>query len=230
MQLKFLGTGGTFEPAYGNSAAILKLPQANLLLDAGFTVYPKLSELSLWENLDYILLTHLHNDHCGSLANVLLHIFFYGNGRKPIILYPTEAFRQQLLTFLNIQLKEAEKYAEFRPITQVAGLSYLDTYNRHSANFQSYSFIYEEDGERLVYSGDLRDCHFLFDYVATLPPLSTTIYHDICFNPENKGHAFYTDLIPYQTAYNILGYHCDPTRQPADNTIPLVYYQPGLCY
>jgi ribonuclease BN (tRNA processing enzyme) len=230
MQLKFLGTGGAFEPAYGNSAAILELNGQNILLDAGFTVYPRLVELGLWHLRRYILLTHLHNDHCGSLANILLHHLFFGNGEKVTILYPDEAFRQQITTFLEIQLKNITPYADFKPLSDLPGISMLNTYNRHSENFQTYSYIFEEAQERIVYSGDLRDSHFLFAHVATLPILPTTVYHDISFNPENKGHALYTDLMLYQDRYPIFGYHCDPTQNPPDNTIPLVYNQPYLLY
>lgn len=230
MQIKFLGTGGAFEPAYGNSAAVVEFQKENLLIDAGFTVYPKLIELNLWHKLDYILLTHLHNDHCGSLANLLLHCFFYGKGKRLVILYPTETFRMQILDFLNFQLKDATIYTEFKPLSEITGLTSLDTYNRHSTNFQTYSFILEEAEERLVYSGDLRDCAFLFDYLATLPERTTTVYHDISFDPENKGHAFYTDLMAFQNQYKLFGYHCDPTQQPPDNSVPLVFHQPGLCY
>ncbi|QMU27305.1 MBL fold metallo-hydrolase [Adhaeribacter radiodurans] len=229
MKIKFLGTGGAFEPTYGNSAAILEINQQNILIDAGFTIYPKLVQLDFWK-IDYILLTHLHNDHCGSLANILLHSCFYANGRKLVILYQTETFRDQIKSFLNIQLKDVEKYAEFKPTTEIPGLFYLDTFNRHSEGFQTFSFIFEEAGERLVYSGDLRDCNFLFNHLSTLPSLPTQVYHDISFDSTNKGHAFYTDLIPYQAQFNILGYHCDPTQKPADNTIPLVYDQPDLRY
>ncbi len=230
MQLKFIGTGGAFEPAYGNSAAILELNGKNILIDAGFTVYPKLVEMGLWSRIRYILLTHLHNDHCGSLANILLHHLFYGNGEKLIILYPDEAFRRQIVQFLEIQLKNVTPYADFELLTNVPGITALNTYNRHSENFQTYSYIFEETRERLVYSGDLRDCHFLFNHLATLPALPTTVYHDVTFNPENKGHALYLDLMLYQNRHPIFGYHCDPTQNPPDNTIPLVYHQPGMLY
>lgn len=230
MQIKFLGTGGAFEPTYGNSAALVELHGKKILLDAGFTVYPKLIDLALWPEIDYILLTHLHNDHCGSLATILLHYFFYGKGSKPIILYQTEIFREQLVSFLNIQLKETKKYADFKPVTEMAGITFLDTYNLHSEGFQTYSFIFEEGPERIVYSGDLRECSFLFNYLRTLPPLSTTVYHDIAFHPDNKGHAHYSALMPYLAHYSIFGYHCNPANNPADNTIPLVFNQPGLCF
>ena len=230
MDIKFIGTGGAFEPAYYNAAAILKFRGKAILIDAGFTVYPRLVQLGLLLSFDYILLTHLHNDHCGSLANILLHRHFYGNGSKPIILYQTETFKAQIQDFLRLQLKDPDKYADFMACETVVGLTFLDTFGKHSEGFQTYSFIWEEKEERLVYSGDLGQADFLFAHLLTLPPLSTIVFHDISFDPENKGHAHYTHLQPYQPHYTIFGYHCDPTQNPADNTIPLVYNQPAYMY
>ncbi len=39
MKIKFIGTGGAFEPRYGNSAALLEFQHKTILIDAGFTVY-----------------------------------------------------------------------------------------------------------------------------------------------------------------------------------------------
>ena len=230
MDIKFIGTGGAFEPTYYNAAAILQFQEKSILIDAGFTVYPRLVQLNLLFSFDYILLTHLHNDHCGSLANILLHQHFYGNGSKPTILYQTEAFKAEIQEFLKIQLKEPETYADFIACDTVVGLTILDTFGKHSAGFQSYSFIWEEAEKRLVYSGDLRQADFLFAHLLTLPALPTIVFHDISFNPENKGHALNSQLQPYQSQFSIFGYHCDPTQSPADNTIPLVYNQPEYMY
>ena len=230
MDIKFLGTGGAFEPQYYNSAAIITFKGKKILIDAGFTVYPRLLALDLLLSIDYILLTHLHNDHSGSLANILLHKYFYDAGRKFTILYQADAFKNQLQEFLTIQLKDPAAYAHFAPLNTLDGILALDTFGRHSQGFQSYSFILEEAGERLVYSGDLREADYLFQHLQTLPPCPTTIYHDISFNPKNEGHAHYTMLQPYQPQYQIFGYHCDPTQNPVDNTIALVYDQPDLRY
>jgi ribonuclease BN (tRNA processing enzyme) len=230
MEIKFIGTGGAFEPQYGNSAALLRLGEKILLIDAGFTVYGRLLALNRWQQPDYILLTHLHNDHCGSLANILLHRYYFGEHGRTTILYQSAPFRQQIETFLAIQLKEPGKYADFVPVSEFGGLQVVDTYGRHSDDFQSYSFIFEEKQERLVYSGDLREADFLFTHLQTLPPMPTTVLHDITFHPGNEGHAHYSMLQPYQATYRIFGYHCDPTASPSDNTIPLVYHRPELMY
>lgn len=230
MKIKFIGTGGAFDPRYGNSAALLEIGNKTLLIDAGFTVYGRLMELGVWDKPDYILLTHLHNDHSGSLANILLHRHYFGTSRKTPILYPSEGFRQQVEAFLAIQLKAPQKYADFLPVSILPGLLVLDTFGRHSEGYQTYSFLFEEAGQRLVYSGDLRDADFLFAHLATLPALPTTVLHDVTFQPQNEGHAHYSHLQPYQASYRIYGYHCDPGTNPPDNPIPLVYHQPDLMY
>src|SRR4030095_1587723 len=67
MLLQFLGTGGAFNPEYGNSAALIRCNGKSILIDCGFTVFAKLKEFNLFNQIDYILITHLHNDHTGSL-------------------------------------------------------------------------------------------------------------------------------------------------------------------
>ncbi len=230
MEIKFLGTGGAFEPQYFNSAALIHFKGKKLLIDAGFTVYPRLLALNLLNSIDYILLTHLHNDHSGSLANLLLHKYFFDAGQKFTILYPDNEFKLQVQAFLTMQLKDAAKYADFAPLATLDGLAALDTFGRHSEGFQSYSFILEEAGERLVYSGDLRDASYLFKHLETLTPLPTTVFHDLTYNPENEGHAHYTMLQPFQQQYRIFGYHCNPAQNPPANTIDLVFDQPQLRY
>ncbi|GEO04913.1 hypothetical protein AAE02nite_25770 [Adhaeribacter aerolatus] len=230
MEIKFIGTGGAFEPQYFNSAAILNFNNKNFLIDAGFTVYPRLLALNLLFKIDYILITHLHNDHSGSLANILLHKYFYQHGRKFTILYQSEKFKKQLEEFLVIQLKDTAKYVDFAPLEDISGISALDTFGLHSEGFQTYSFIFEEENERLVYSGDLGQTDFLFKHLQTLPACPTTVFHDITFDSQNKGHAHYTMLQPYQSQFKIFGYHCNPTENPQENTIPLVANQPNLIF
>lgn len=230
MEIKFLGTGGAFEPEYYNSAALISVAGKKLLIDAGFTVYPRLVKLNLVRAFDYILITHLHNDHSGSLANLLLHRNILTGGQKFTILYPDEKFKAQLQDFLTIQLKDPEKYADFASLEKLPGLTALDTFGRHSEGFQSYSYIFEEAGERLVYSGDLQDTDFLFRHLQSLPPLPTTVFHDLTFDPENSGHTHFSKLQPYLPKYRIFGYHCDPTQNLPENPIDLVYDQTHLRY
>lgn len=227
MQIKFLGTGGAFDTDYLNSAALLEFRGINLLIDCGFTVFPTLVRKNLVQKVSHILLTHLHNDHSGSLANLLLYKNIVEKAKKPVILYPSEPFKQQLIRFLEIQVKTPEKYADFVPLEQFEGITCVDTYGQHSEGMQTYAYIFDND-YRIAYSGDLARPKALFDKLQKMPEKETCVFHDITFNPENKGHTYYKKLLPYMNGVNIFGYHCDPTQSPGDNPIRLVFFQQDL--
>lgn len=213
---------------YLNSAALLTLRNNCILIDCGFTVYQALVHKNLVHRVKYILLTHLHNDHCGSLPNLLLHKHVVDKDPKPVILYPSIQFKNELYEFLRIQVKDPDKYAEFMPLEQFEGVRAIDTYGQHSEGLQSYAYIFEEEETRIVYSGDLGKPEALFDKLSRMPSRRTCVYHDITFNPENTGHTYYKKLLPYINGVELFGYHCDPTQNPSDNPIRLVFYEKDL--
>jgi ribonuclease BN (tRNA processing enzyme) len=228
MQIKFLGTGGAFDVDYLNSSALLDFRGTHILIDCGFTVYPTLVQKNLINKVTHILLTHLHNDHCGSLANLLLHKSIVEKVKPPVILYPTEQFKNQLFKFLKIQLKDPDKYADFVALENFEGILAIDTYGQHSEGFQSFAYIFEEGDERIAYSGDLGKPEALFEKLEKMSSMRTCVFHDITFNPANTGHTYYKKLLPYLSTSEVYGYHCDPTENPDDNPIRLVFYEKDL--
>jgi len=227
MQINFLGTGGAFDTEFLNSAALLEFRNMNILLDCGFTVYTQLVKKNLTHKVDFILLTHLHNDHCGSLATLLLHKKILEKSARPVILYPSEQFRQQIYAFLQLQISDVEKYVDFIPLDQYSGNICIDTYGQHAENMQTYAYVFEDE-YRIAYSGDLGKPEALFDKLEKLPSMPTCVYHDITFNPNNTAHTYYKKLLPYLNGYDLFGYHCNPTENPPDNPIRLVFYQKDL--
>jgi len=228
MKFTFLGTGGAFDVDYGNSSAIVTFKNHSILLDCGYTVYPTLRQHQIIENLNYILLTHLHNDHSGSLANTLLHCHFYNSDCRIAILYPDDDFREEIYEFLRLQLQKPEKYVDFVPLSEFPGITAVDTFGQHAENLQTYAYIFEETGKRIAYSGDLGQPEPLFAYLRGMAPKPTTIYHDISFEEGNTSHTYYKKLIPLSHGFEILGYHCNPEKAPIDNPFPLIYHQNDL--
>lgn len=228
MKFTFLGTGGPFDFDYGNSAAFIQFKQNTILLDCGFTVYTTLAQYQLTSQLQYILLTHLHNDHTGSLANTLLHCHFVSHKHRPVILYPDDDFKDELYEFLRLQVQKPEKYVDFMPLSEVPGITAVDTFGQHVENLQTYAYIFEENGQRIAFSGDLAQPEAFYAYLRGLPPKLTTVYQDISFDEENPTHAYYKKLIPLAQDFDVYGYHCDPEKSPEDNPFPLVQHLPEL--
>ncbi|MFC6997473.1 MBL fold metallo-hydrolase [Rufibacter roseus] len=226
MKITFLGTGGAFDIDYGNSAAMVQFKGNTILLDCGFTVYPTLRHHNLTQSIKYILLTHLHNDHTGSLANTLLHCYFYNNNCRPVILYPDDDFREEVYEFLRLQLQKPDKYVDFVPLSELPGITAVDTYGQHAENMQTYAYIFEENGQRIAYSGDLGQPEAFFAYLRGMPPKHTIVFHDLSFQESNTAHTYYKKLESVGQGYEVYGYHCNPSEAPEDNPFSLVYHQP----
>lgn len=226
MEIKFLGTGGAFDFEYGNSSAFITLNNERILLDCGNSVYSTLRRKKLINVFDYLLITHLHDDHCGSLSSIILHRMIF-NKKKLKLLYPQQKFREELTNFLSHSLNDVEKYVEFVPFGEFPGIGFLNTFGKHLPWMQTYGYYFEDEGNRLVYSGDLGNADFIFSQLKKLVPKKTTVFHDISFE-QNKAHTYYHELMKNSRDWQIFGYHCDPSQNPGDNTIPLVQNKPEL--
>jgi ribonuclease BN (tRNA processing enzyme) len=226
MQIQFIGSGGAFDFAYGNSAALLRCQNQTFLIDCGFTVYTRLKERNHLSDIDYVLITHLHNDHAGSLPNTLLDYTFNINpGKKLKLIYPSKKFRKQISASLDYALVDADKFIDWVSIKDLDYLDTIDTYGKHVKNFQTYGYCFREGGETYVYSGDIGDGDYIFRKLKKKKVTGATVFHDITFSHSNE-HTYYSTLMKHASDYKIFGYHCDPTKNKSDNLIPLVADQP----
>lgn len=227
MKIKFLGTGGAFDYEFGNSSALVEFQGMNILIDCGNSVYRRLRETKLAEKIDYILITHFHDDHVGSLSSVVLHHkYFLDPPRKARILVPNEEFRNKIYDYINFSLTEPLNYLEFLPINTIPGLTALDTFGKHIEGMQTWSFVFENENEILAYSGDLGDTNLIFDHLKTRPIKKTKVFHEISFQKTDGVHSYYQELNKKIGEYPLYGYHCDPREEPEDNNVPLVCRYP----
>lgn len=229
MQVKFLGTGGAFDYLLGNASAWLSFRGQHILLDCGNSVYPRLRSLDLADKIDYLLVTHLHDDHVGSLNTTILHLNFFATPRrKARILVPNRAFQDQLAWFISFGMPHPERYVEFLPMDEVPGITAIDTFGLHIKNMQSYGFLFEDEEEIVAYSGDLGDPNILFEQLPTDSPKPKRIFHEMSFHDTGGVHAYYQDLHRHLDQHELYAYHLNPADEPADNRIPLVAHQPEL--
>ena len=73
MELKFLGRGSAFNVKEGNTSAYYKKDNILLLIDCGTTVFKSILDQHLLDNVKEVnvLITHLHDDHVGSLSSLI---------------------------------------------------------------------------------------------------------------------------------------------------------------
>lgn len=88
--MKFFGCGAGFNPRRGNTSAFLALGDILVVLDCGETTYEKLyKNFELRGKTVYVVLTHLHSDHVGSLGSLVSYLYCV-LGQRPYIVYPSE--------------------------------------------------------------------------------------------------------------------------------------------
>lgn len=222
MRIQFLGTGGAFEPHKGNASAILELYDKKILIDCGFTTFTTLLEKDLINELDYILLTHLHGDHIGSFPTLLAYVEAICGKTLPII-YPTEKLKTDIHQFLTMTFEEHR--AHYVPISEINGLNFIDTTDQHKAGMTSYGYYATEDGSLIYYSGDTSNVLQIVEFLKDRTETDIKAFVDIK-NKENPVHIYYKDAMEQLTDYTVYGYHCAKETMPEDNTIPLVEDQP----
>lgn len=229
MQIQFLGTGGAFDHEYGNSAAWIKIHNQQILLDCGNNIYHRLRETNLADEIDYILITHCHDDHVGSLTTLLLHqLFFLRPPKRPCLLVPNKKFEEHLRTYLSFGLVNPDKYVVFVPLTEIQGLTAIDTFGEHIKGMPSFGYIFEDEQEIVVYSGDTGNPKTIFDAIPKNTDKPIRVFHEMTFGNSKGIHVHYQDLQAYLENYDIYAYHLDPNDEPADNRIPLVQRYPEL--
>jgi ribonuclease BN (tRNA processing enzyme) len=87
---------------------------------------------------------------------------------------------------------------------------------------QTFAYLFKSAQKTILYSGDIADPDFLFQYLKQQKIQPDLIFHDITFFKEAKAHAFYQDVAKYLGTYSIIGYHHDHRMNPVDNPIPCV--------
>lgn len=77
MKLEVLGTGSAFIKE-GMTTSLLLWPNDNeaILLDCGYPIFQKIMRRGLTEKVKNILLTHTHQDHCGSAITLLEYRYY----------------------------------------------------------------------------------------------------------------------------------------------------------
>lgn len=226
MKIRFLGTGGAFQVDQGNSAAVVEIRDRTFLVDCGHSVFPRLVKTGLSETIDAILITHLHDDHVGSLSSYILYHNLILNKGKVKLIYQNDAFRTLLNDFLEFSLRRVYDRVEFVHISEYPELGAIDTFGQHVSGMSTWAFFFRDGDESIVYSGDLGEPKDLFAAIDALKlPGKPLVFHEMAFE-ESFGHTYFKQLEPYMDRYRIYGYHNDHNLNPAENMIPLVANTP----
>lgn len=187
-EIKFLGTGGAFDSLEKNSSAIIKTASGTILIDCGFTVYPELAAAGILNDIDYVFITHCHEDHIGSLSTLVYHKYFGQKQTVKIECIPS--LKSKVKTYLktvcghmddsfSINTNDGILYESLNMI-----IYKIETTNHHYKGFPSAGFVFNirKNGEDLflVFSGDIN-----VPFVEIISEESPALYEALVKVPEN---------------------------------------------
>jgi hypothetical protein len=230
LEIKFLGTGGAFEVDLGNSSAIVHHGSKHYLIDCGHSVFPKLVQNGLVASIDGVFITHLHDDHAGSLSTLILYYSIVLQKGRLKLYVASPNHEEMLRAFLAHSLGNPDERVDFRPLTEIHGCGAIDTFGKHVEWMQTYGIYFTNGHTSIAYSGDNGDPDYFFEELQRLDLPKLTVFHEVFFHFRLHAHAYYQDLMAWSDQFSILGYHCDPKYNPDDSTLELVAHHPEYCY
>ncbi|NOW89341.1 ribonuclease BN (tRNA processing enzyme) [Clostridium beijerinckii] len=213
---KFVGIGSAFNTEKGNTSAFLKRDNSLLLIDCGETVFHRLQELNLLDGLEnlYIIITHTHPDHVGSLGEVIFYSYYILK-RRVTIFFPKKQLIEGFLTSIGISA-EMYKLNSFERIAvndaQIGEFSIEFLPVSHVDTIPAYGFTIRLNGRVFYYSGDANDISKI-----ALEKLKNgqiyRIYQDTCgLDYEGNSHLSLRrlcEIIPQELRNKVYCMHLD---------------------
>ncbi|MCY6371728.1 MBL fold metallo-hydrolase [Clostridium ganghwense] len=199
--LKFIGCGSAFNVRYGNNNAYIKKGNSLLLIDCGSLTFNKIVENKLLERVDnlFVLITHTHSDHIGSLGDLIAYCYYILK-RKIHIIYPNI---QHIKQYLNLVGMSDEVYSlinkqEIYNIkTEDFNIVIEPIKVEHVNNLMCYGYVLNYDNKTIYFSGDSSK---ISDYVLNkfYNNEIDCLYQDTCgYDFRGNPHLYIDKLCKY---------------------------------
>ncbi len=214
--LNFIGRGSAFNTKLGNTSAFIKLNSSLILIDCGGTVFSRLQKLKILDGLKniYIIITHTHPDHVGSLGDMVFYCYHILKHNATII-FPQKEHIEKFLASVGVSSKvyklnssntveiRDEEIGEFR-------IEFLTV--THTNTIPSYGFIMKIKESALYYSGDSNNISN--EVINKLKGGEIQrIYQDTCgLDYNGNGHLSLkklSELIPQELRNKVYCMHLD---------------------
>lgn len=194
MELNFIGTGSAFNPQLGNTSAYFRIDHELYLIDCGESVFGKiwhLPELTRCHDI-YIVLTHLHSDHVGSLGSLISYCHF-ALSKSVTVVFPDS----KILLFLDL-CGISRAFYRYVPVMPEANARFEAVPVEHVEDMRCFGYLISTKSWKIYYSGDAR----------TIPPSVVKmlldgqldrIYQDTSLSDSSHGNNAHCSLSHLET-------------------------------
>lgn len=176
MELTFLGRGSAFNTAEGNNCAFMKQNGNMLLIDCGETTFATIKQHQILDDVKqiFVIITHTHSDHIGSLSSLALFCFFAKKIKINLVITNNEKQNNHIL---NILLSMGTNLDWINTVTVEQMLAHFSTLQNltflptpHVAEFDTFGLEFATKNGIVYYSADTNTDDYVKKYIV-LPNL-----------------------------------------------------------
>lgn len=177
--LTFLGSDAGFGD--NNNSAYVELEDKLIIIDCGITVFniaKQKFDFNKYKEIN-IIITHLHNDHAGSLSQLILYLWFVFNKKVKVI-----SACENIKEYLKITGTTDEAYII---INSDNNIEFIKT--EHAKELDCYGFYLNINNRKIVYTGDTQTLKPFIPYLED----ANELYVDVS---KNGGvHIKFEDIV-----------------------------------
>ena len=153
--LKFIGSDAGFGD--NNNSAYIEIDNKLILIDCGITVFNTIKQKFNFNKYDEIevIITHLHNDHAGSLSQFILYLWYIYNKKAKII-----SACKNIKEYLRITGTPDEA---FTLLNMNNNIKFIET--EHVKEIDCYGFTLNINNKEIVYTGDTKTLDPFWPYI-----------------------------------------------------------------
>ena len=159
--LNFIGNESGFLDE--NTSAFYEENNELTIIDCGFTVFNKIKkkfDFNKYENIN-VIITHLHNDHAGSLSQLILYLWFIYQKKVNVI-----CKCKHIKEYLDITGTPTETY---QIMEDYRTIHFIKT--EHTKYLDAYGFIADINDKKILYTGDTCTLRPFFNYMQNIDEL-----------------------------------------------------------
>lgn len=205
MELIFTGRGAAFNPKEGNTNAYFIEDHRLFLVDCGESMFAYLMNNGILKGIKevYVVLSHMHSDHCGSLGSIGLYCQFTLGTKLQIVVPHDEAYVQDICTLMRIFGNTTAAYDIVYEEELDGRFETFDSVRydltQHDFNMTCYSFVFETKQGAIFYSADTRVVDNLVHFIDTHNDIDRIYMEVTNINVPMDVHLYIGDLLPVIT-------------------------------
>lgn len=185
MNIEFLGIGSAWNINYDNTSAYIKKDKKMILMDCGESIARKIIHDNILDDIDelYILISHTHSDHIGSLGTLLFYSTYNKGIINNIVLPNNKEYINNLKAYLKlVDISSEVKFIDANTLKETFKFKTFDILKAtHVKSLPCYCFVFEDEENLIYYSADNSNIEYIKHFLSIE---NAKIYTEISDNPE----------------------------------------------